>query len=515
MSRRPPNVLLIMADQLAAGFLPAYGHPVVHAPRITALAGAGTVFERAYCASPLCAPSRFAMLAGRRASAIEAYDNAAELPAGTPTVVHLLRSAGYDTALAGKMHFVGPDQLHGYEERLTTDVYPATFDWTPDWRLGAHERLPWYHNMAGLLGAGVYESAMQTAYDDEVCFRAVERIRELALRRDRHPFFLTVSFTNPHDPWEVRRRHWELYRDDAIDPVAVPRIPRAEVDPHSARLREMCGLDERPLSEAETRRARRGYYAAISYVDERIGEVLDALAHCGFVDDTVVILTADHGEMAGERGLWFKMSFFEGSARVPLIVGGPGVSVQRVRPPVSHLDLAPTLAALAAAQAEEAGFEGRSLVDVLEGRAAPPGEADAEYLAEGVTAPAVMLCRGDLKFVRCDGDPDQLYDLRADPLELVNLAGDPAHAGDLARLRAETDARWDLAQLRERVLESQRRRRIVAEALSHGAHTPWDFQPHFDASRRYVRGPTADRARPGEPLVRGGLPEDPRTPRDP
>ena len=165
------------------------------------------------------------MLAGRRASAIGAFDNAAELPAATPTIAHLLRANGYHTVLSGKMHFVGPDQLHGFEERLTTDVYPAGFDWTPDWRLPSESRLPWYHNLSGVLGAGVREAAMQTAYDDEVCFRAVERIRELAQRPDRRPFLLVVSFTSPHDPWEVRARHWDMYGDDD------DRRPRGAGDP--------------------------------------------------------------------------------------------------------------------------------------------------------------------------------------------------------------------------------------------------------------------------------------------
>ena len=281
MSDHRPNITVVMADQLAAAFLPCYGHPVVHAPHLTALARSGTTFASAYCASPLCAPSRSAMLAGRRASALGVYDNAAELPASVPTIAHLLRAGGYDTVLAGKMHFVGPDQLHGFEERLTTDVYPAGFDWTPDWRLPSGTRLPWYHNMSGVLDAGVREAAMQTAYDDEVCFRAVERIRELAQRPDRRPFFLVVSFTNPHDPWEVRARHWEIYRDRPIDPPAVPRIPRSEADPHSLRLRDMSGMDEHPLTDAQVAHARRAYYAAVSSMDERVGEVLGALREHG------------------------------------------------------------------------------------------------------------------------------------------------------------------------------------------------------------------------------------------
>jgi choline-sulfatase len=506
MSDRRPNLVVLMADQLAASFLPAYGHPVVRAPHLDALARSGTVFESAYCASPLCAPSRSAMLAGRRASVIDAFDNAAELPAATPTIAHLLRASGYHTVLAGKMHFVGPDQLHGFEERLTTDVYPAGFDWTPDWRLPSESRLPWYHNLSGVLGAGVHEAAMQTAYDDEVCFRAVERIRELAQRPDRRPFLLVVSFTSPHDPWEVRARHWDMYRDGEIDPPAVAATPPAQTDPHSLRLRAMCGLDERPLSAAEIQRARHGYYAALSYMDERVGEVTGALEQNGLAGETVVAFTADHGEMGGERGLWFKMSFFEGSARVPLLVRGPGIGKGRVSQPVSHLDLAPTLAELAGAALGEAEFEGRSLVPALHGGDAGSATVVSEYLAEGVTAPAVMLRRGRYKYVRCPGDPDQLFDLAADPRELVNLAPDSGHAKACAALRADSDERWDLADLRRRVLASQSRRRLVAAALATGAHTPWDHQPYVDASRQYVRGPAAQHPRPGVPLVPGALP---------
>ena len=135
MSERP-NIVLVMADQLAAAHLPAYGNGVVHAPRLAALASEGVVFESAYCASPLCAPSRFALLTGRRRRRSGPTTTRPSCPRGTPTIAHVLRAAGYDTALAGKMHFVGPDQLHGFEERLTTDVYPSGFGWTPDWRLG-------------------------------------------------------------------------------------------------------------------------------------------------------------------------------------------------------------------------------------------------------------------------------------------------------------------------------------------------------------------------------------------
>ncbi len=153
MHGKRPNVLLIMADQMAAPALPIHGHPLVQAPHMQGLAAGGVVFERAYCPSPLCAPSRAAMLTGRLPSRIGVYDNAADLPASIPTFLHHLRRHGYRTCLSGKMHFVGPDQLHGFEERVTTDIYPADLDWTPDWTRPEH-RPSWYHSMLSVVQAG-------------------------------------------------------------------------------------------------------------------------------------------------------------------------------------------------------------------------------------------------------------------------------------------------------------------------------------------------------------------------
>jgi choline-sulfatase len=486
-----PNLLLIMVDQLAAAWLPAYGHPVVESPAISALARDGVVFESAYCPSPLCAPSRASILTGRLPSQTGVYDNAAELPAATPTLAHHLRALGYATCLAGKMHFVGPDQLHGFEERLTPDIYPAGFDWTPDWRSAPGEQLAWYHTMESVLRPGRCEASLQQDYDDEVAFASVRKLFDLARGRAPEPFFLVASFTHPHDPWEVRGRYWDRYAAEVIDLPSAPPPPLSETDPHSRRIREMIGSDEAALTEEQIRNARHAYYAAISYVDERIGEVLAALRDAGLDDQTTVAFTADHGEMLGERGLWYKMSFFEPSVRVPLIVAAPGrLAARRVAEPVSLLDLAPTLLELAGhpdAAELAAGMDGSSLAPLLEGRA-PSGDGVvvSEYLAEGVTSPAVMIRRGAHKFVHCEGDPDQLFDLAEDPGELVNLAERPADADLTRAFREEVAARWDLGDLERQVLESQRERRLVAEALGSGARTPWDYQPRSDGSGRYV-----------------------------
>ncbi len=151
---RQPNILLIMADQLSAPFLSFHGGPAI-TPNIDRLAAEGANFTSAYSNSPLCAPARFAMMSGQLNSKIGAYDNASEFPASVPTFAHHLRAAGYQTSLVGKMHFVGPDQLHGYEERLTTDIYPADFGWTPNWSDPDGRFDWWFHNMDSVVHAGI------------------------------------------------------------------------------------------------------------------------------------------------------------------------------------------------------------------------------------------------------------------------------------------------------------------------------------------------------------------------
>ncbi len=482
----PDSFLILMADQLAAAWLPVYGHPLVQTPHLDELARGATVFDAAYCAYPLCAPSRAAMLTGRYASRIGVYDNAAELPAATPTLVHAFRGAGFHTSVAGKMHFIGPDQLHGFEQRLTTDIYPADFGWTPDWDRPLDEPLPWYHTMEGVLRPGVCAASMQTDYDEEVSFRAVRQLHELA-RRDDGPFLLFVSFTNPHDPWEVPARFWERYRREEIDDPAVPAIAVQQADPHSRRLRAMCGVDQAGLTAEKIRHARHGYYAAVSYLDERVGEVLAALRASGLEERTTVVFLADHGEQLGERGLWYKMSFFEPSVRVPLIVRAPGQNAERrVTEPVSLLDLAPTLLDMGGLPALEG--DGVSLAAAVTGSGPVPSEpVVAEYHAEGVQAPAAMIREGQYKLIVSGEDPDLLYDLGDDPLELHNLAADSGSAPIRVGLREELFARLDFDDIHRRVRASQRERRLVGRALGQGRYTSWDFEPRVDAAAQYIR----------------------------
>ena len=333
-----PNILMIMADQLTALALPAYGHKVVRTPHLDRLAAEGILFERAYCNFPLCAPSRASLMSGRLASRIGVYDNAAEFPAAVPTMAHGLRAMGYRTCLAGKMHFVGPDQLHGFEERLTTDIYPADFGWTPNWD-APEERIDWWdHNMGSVKEAGIAEATNQLDFDAEVAFQAERRLAEHARAQDARPLFLCVSFTHPHDPYAVPRAYWDRYRDAEID---LPASAEPAQDAHSARLRRVADMAAAEIDGADVLRARHAYYGEISLVDDQVGRLLQSLERFGLDGDTIVVVTADHGEMLGEHGLWYKMHFFEWALRVPLIFRAPErFAPRRVAAPVSLLDLA-------------------------------------------------------------------------------------------------------------------------------------------------------------------------------
>lgn len=483
MTQRP-NILFVQVDQLAAAYLRCYGSTITKADTLDALAAGGVVFERAYCNFPLCAPSRFSMATGQLCSTTGTYDNAAEMPASIPTYAHYLRTAGYRTALSGKMHFIGPDQFHGFETRLTADIYPADYAWVPSW---GREDNPDVNDPRTLLTSGVCERSVQIDYDEEVTHNAVQFLYDVAQSKDDRPFFLQVSYTHPHEPFLCRQEFWDLY--EGVD-IPLPRTDRdtAEPDAHSLRLMRDFGILDHEFDEAEVRRAIRAYYGSISYVDGLIGKVLAALKATGQDRNTAIVFTSDHGEMLGERGLWFKKSFYEPSARIPLILSAPWIPAGRVEELVSLVDLLPTFMGLATGAGWDGAvetIEGTDLTTLLD----DPGPARTvycEYLAEAVTAPIFMIRRGPYKFISSSTDPVLLFDVEADPDERRNLADDPEHAALVAEFAAEVLAKWNEPELTGRILLSQRRRRLIREAMK-GAPTRWNHDERPGEPTRWYR----------------------------
>ncbi|KAF2862495.1 choline-sulfatase [Piedraia hortae CBS 480.64] len=487
-----PNVLFIIADQLSAPLLKIHKpDSQIKTPNIDRLAERSVVFESAYCNSPLCAPSRMSMISGQLPSRIAAYDNASPIPEDTATYAHYARQAGYECVLGGKMHFIG-DQLHGYEYRLTSDIYPADLGWSVNWD-EPDRRLEWYHNSSSILQAGPCVRSNQLDYDEEVMYKSKQFLYDHVRKpADSRPFFLTVSLTHPHDPYCIEQKYWDMYNDVEIDLPEVPAIPYEKQDGHSKRLQYVCDLKGREFTAEQIKKARRAYYGAVSYVDDCIGILLSTLEQCGLAENTIVIFSGDHGDMLGERGLWYKMSYFEPSVRVPLLFSYPKIwAPHRVPQSVSTLDLLPTLVDVFGGILEPGlPMDGVSLLPHLTGRYDRNKIHDnvfAEYMGEGTVAPMMMIRRGPWKYITCPADDDLFYNLSDDPLELNNLAGKAECKDVYEGFVQEAKAKWDMEAIRKDVLKRQRQRRFCHQALKRGKWTPWDYKVPDDGQDKYIR----------------------------
>ncbi len=486
-----PNIVLIMGDQISAPFLRAYGNKLAKTPNIDRIAENGVVFDNAYCNVPLCAPSRASLMTGKLCSEIGAYDNEASFPSDVPTMAHYLRAWGYMTALSGKMHYVGADLHHGLETRLTPELYSTGFDRTADWSTGDSGLEPDTRLFSDI---GLARRTVQLDYDEEVGFRSVGFIYDRVREDDERPFFLISSFTHPHDPYRALKKHWDLYDHDDIDMPKVS-IPAAEQDAHSKRAMQVYGIDLVDLDDEVVRNMRHAYYANLSYLDEKVGEILDALEDTDQLENTVILFAADHGDMLGERGLIQKKVFFEHAMRVPFFVWDPrapanGASVNQQ---VSLVDLFPTILQIAT------GANELDLVEPLDGQGLMPwatGEIQeptqpvfAEILSETTNAPLFMVVLDGWKYIYGPEDAPMLFNLIEDPGEQHNLAGLPDHSEAEAKMHAATLRRWDAKLIESQVRNSQSRRKLISTALSTGQRLTWD-DPHPQTGKlAYLRAP--------------------------
>jgi choline-sulfatase len=476
------NILLVMVDQLVPFLTGAYGHPVVRTPNLDRLASEGIRFDAAYTPYPLCSPARAALLTGRYASELGCYDNAAELHADEPTVAHHLTNAGYETVLSGKMHFVGPDQLHGFRRRLTTDVYPAGMDWVPSQDEEGRFVRGGHAKMYVPPRVGVVTWTKFLSYDEETHFRALEFIRERGRLAPEEPFFLVASYHHPHDPFQVTQELWDVYEGAEIEiPQHRARIETTVMDRWANDAHETGSVDlDDPVSLTALRRA---YFALVTYVDRKLGELLDALEHTGQAADTMVVFTSDHGDMLAERRMVQKRCFYEWSVRVPILLRLPDRSRAgtRVPRPVSLLDLAPTLLDVAGVPGERRlELAGTSLLGDEE------QTIFSEYHVEKVRAPCFMARRGRHKLIYIHGHDRQLFDLESDPGEWTNLAGQPETRAVEEALVGEILERFNPEQIEADGAAGVRRREVIRDAMARNG-TSWDYSPSFDATKQYVR----------------------------
>jgi choline-sulfatase len=439
------------------------------------------------------------MMTGMYASALGCYDNATAFGSDVPTFAHYLAAEGYDTVLAGKMHFIGPDQLHGFRTRLTTDIYPASFAWIAERE--PHIRRPDDRDETAVLAtsyvtAGVREWSVGLAYDQEVQFRALEYLRSrrtatgnmVELHPDQ-PFLLCVSYHHPHDPFHVTQAMWDAYEGAEIE---LPKLPPGDLDTAYSSLdrwlNEWHGVPHVDLADPDVARAlRRAYYALVTDIDSKLGELLNTLAENDLDRNTVVIFLSDHGDMLGERGMVQKRTFYEWSSRIPLVISFPEKweGGRTVEAPVSLVDLHQTLCDIAEVK-DVLPNDGQSLVSLLDGANDPGRIAIGESHADGIYAPSFMVRRGPYKLIEVHGHDRQLFDLEADPHEWRNLAGQPNLAAVERELLSELWARFDPDAIEAEIRASMARRVVVRNAARHNG-TNWDYQPDFDARTQYFR----------------------------
>jgi choline-sulfatase len=510
----PTNLLFICSDEHTSRVLGCYGNPLVRTPHLDRLAARGTRFESAYTPFPICVPARACLATGRYAHQLGIWDNGAPYTGReAPSWGHRLTARGRQVTTIGKLHYRDAGDDTGFpDQRLPMHVLDGVGDVFGLLRGDSPVRPGSVRRPVQEAGPGESE---YVRYDRGIAAEAERWLHEHAGSPSSSPWALFVSFVNPHFPLRIPRPYFDLYPPDS---VPLPRCGTPETwSTHPAMLwkRRIQAIEE-PFPEPTLRRAIAAYYGMVTFLDEQIGRVLDALEGAGLSGTTRVVYSTDHGEMLGDHGLWWKSVMFEGAAGVPLLMAGPDVPAGKtVATPVSLVDLFPTIleATGVAPEPEDAGLPGASLLRLA-------GEPDddgrtvfSEYHASHSSTGYYLIRRGRHKLIRYADSaayPPQLFDLRADPAEAHDLASDPAHAPLLAELQGVLRSIVDPEGV-DAAARADQRRRIdaaggVQAVLSAGARfnytpAPAGFSP---APLPASRSPSASPLRPPPPTPRPG-----------
>jgi choline-sulfatase len=453
-------VLVLMSDQHSPHLLGCYGNTVVRTPNLDRLAGGGMRFTGACCPAPLCVPSRMSFMTSRTPSRNRVWDNAHILSSAIPCWTHYLGAAGWETALIGRMHFVGADQRHGFEGRPLGE-FGACHPGAPVPGGQAYTRVP-------VEGCSQDRRAVEVAgtgttihewFDRRVAEETVRFLRRRGAETGRRPFAAVAGFVLPHNPYVAPRELFEYYRG-RVD------LPDVEEDQPASTRRHRAKrgyLRPGPIPPERVRLARAAYFALCEVLDGLVGGVLDALEETGLAENTLVVYCSDHGDMAGEHGLWCKSCYYQGSVGVPLIARLPrlvpaGATCDAV---CNLLDIGPTICELAGAGAMR-DVDGRSLLPLMEGRVPEdwPDETFSE-LADLESWPrrpesgylASRMIRSGRWKLWLDADaealPPALFDLEEDPGETRDLGTSalPEHLAVRQRLLGRIRAGWDPAEV--------------------------------------------------------------------
>ncbi len=493
LEKRRPNLLYIHTDQHNPYVTGCYGDPLVQTPNLDRLAASGALFTNTYCNSPICVPSRMSMLTGQHPYQNEVWTNSHSLDSSIPTLAHAMGAAGYQPVLVGRMHSVGPDQLHGYAERFVGDHSGNYIGGRgPDRGVLDGTAGP---DHVSLVKAGPGQSAYQV-HDEYVTAATVDYLNRLGVKQradgEIDPFSLSVGLMLPHPPYVARQEDYAIY----ADAMTMPQRPQAydQVShPFLWAWREHTNIPE--VSDEEILRARAAYWALVHRVDIMLGQIFQALDANGFADNTMIVYTSDHGDMQGEHGLWWKHVFYEESVKVPLIVSWPGVIAggQRSERVISALDVNATmLDALGAPPLPHS--PGRSFLGLIsDARATPEWEdvAFSEYCADEYVPRNIdngktyqrMIRKDDWKLIYYHGMEPQLFNLADDPGELVDRAQDSACSAIRDELMGRILAEWQPELIAAKMVD-KRKDNAVLRAWAKETAPPdqyrWDLRPEMN-----------------------------------
>ncbi len=466
-----PNVVLNMADSYVPQFMGIYGDNAGCTPNIDRLASAGTVFENAYCNSPLCAPSRASFLTGRFISEIGCFDNANEFASEWPTLGHLFKRGGYETAIIGKMHFFGYDQFHGFDKRIALDTdYTKGYD--PDYYALAYDwDMPSGGNPLG--GEWMAQSYVNSPkwdnytrhydWDEEIHRQALGYLEE---KKGTTPFFCCISYHQPHNPFWISEEIRKRFRNQTLSIPDIAAGTKATLSTMDRWLNDFHFVPQhlKEISDpANLQWLYETFYGMMFDIDRRVGELIGLIERNGLRNNTVIIFISDHGEMLGYRGMIQKRCFYERSARVPLVASFPEASKKgiRIADAVSLIDLLPTMAELLDIEPPD-DVPGRSLLSSIT-KGEEPGKETifCEYHGEGVHAPCFMAVKDGYKLIYVHGYEECLHDLNEDPDEFTNVIGQQRYATIHRELKAALLERFNPDDIAVKALQSQKNRRFI------------------------------------------------------
>ncbi|MEM9913147.1 MAG: sulfatase-like hydrolase/transferase [Pseudomonadota bacterium] len=453
---KPKNLLIVLSDEHNRDVLGCYGDDLVRTPNIDAIASRGTVFQNAYCNSPVCVSSRASMASGRYPHQIRAWDSTAPYDGVPHGWARQLRDQGHDVTSIGKLHYRSAEDDCGFDPSLLPMHVHNGVGWLSSLLREPPAPIAAADQMARRVGSGETD---YTRYDRNITQAACAWIKDRAKQNQDKPWVLQVGLVAPHFPLIAPSAFYDLYDQTVLPP---PRQYAEEERPRHPvldALRVSSNCDDW-FDEETVRIARRSYYSLVSFLDHNVGLLMGALESAGLMEETRVIYTSDHGDNLGHRGLWGKSVMYDDAVAVPLVFAGPDVpDGKRVETPVSLIDLHQTVMnSVGSAMLRDDDI---SPGECLSNRFDQPSADRAvfsEYHDWSAITGMFMLRTRRWKIVRYPGFGDQLFDMVSDPQETNDLADCPEYRPVLDMMRARLSSVVDVSQTKEDAFKDQRQK---------------------------------------------------------